>query len=231
MNILTYEDAYALGESEVGHKAFAIARLNMLGIKVPCGKIIVDYKQSDDIEDLVEDFECSSYAVRSSAVGEDSRAYSWAGCFDSYLNVKTEELENRIIKVSNSVHNIRAQIYQKLNPAAPMINKMAVLVQEYILADVSGVMFTANPINKNKHNMIIERQANSGSVVDGKGFPTTKMYTKNKISSQSIDDKTELLLLNWGLQIEMVFGCPMDIEWLRKKDKIFITQARPITNF
>lgn len=127
----------------------------------------------------------SWYAVRSSAVGEDSAANSFAGQMDSFLFVKgTAGILDSIKKCWASAYTDRALAYR--NHAALDSNsvEMGVIVQEMIDGDVSGVAFTVNPI-KNSFNEIFI----SATFGAGEGIVSGELDT-----DQFIVDKKALVL-------------------------------------
>ena len=87
------------------------------------------------------------FAVRSSAVGEDSKQASFAGQMDSYLFQKgIDSIEKSIVNCLASIYTDRAYFY-RLQKGLPLTPRGAVIVQAMIDADVSGVFFTAHPVN------------------------------------------------------------------------------------
>jgi pyruvate,water dikinase len=103
-------------------------------------------------------------SVRSSAVSEDSLKASFAGLFDTFLNVKSEQknvLEN-VKKCWASLFNDRAVIY-RIRKKVPHLEGMAVIVQEMIHAKISGVTFTIHPMNKK--SLLIEASYGIGDIV------------------------------------------------------------------
>ncbi len=90
--------------------------------------------------------EGGSYAVRSSATVEDAPERSFAGQFESVLNVRGEEaLPVAIKECWLSMFSERALVYLAREPVPFERIKMAVLVQEMVAAEFSGVAFTADP--------------------------------------------------------------------------------------
>src|SRR3989338_2537853 len=87
-------------------------------------------------------------AVRSSAVAEDLKQAS-------FLNVKGKYLVKYIKECWASFYNSRAIIYRERNKFSHAPS-MAVVIQKMINAKKSGVIFTVNPVNKNKNEIIID---------------------------------------------------------------------------
>ena len=96
-------------------------------------------------------------AVRSSATGEDQQAASFAGQYDSYLNVTGDQaLVDCVKRCWASLWNPRAVHYRKTIGSDDRQSSMAVVVQQLIAATAAGVLFTANPVSGNEHEIVIE---------------------------------------------------------------------------
>jgi len=117
-------------------------------------------------------------AVRSSAVAEDLKQASFAWQQASFLNVTGKDLIKYIKEYWASFYNSRAIIYREKNnfSHAPY---MAVVIQKMINAKKSGVIFTVNPVNKNKNEMIIESIFGLGEAIVS-GIVTPDHYVINK---------------------------------------------------
>src|SRR5690606_31019101 len=93
---------------------------------------------------------------RSSAVGEDSAAQSFAGQMDTFLFVKGDEaLIDAIKGCWASAFSDRALFYRHQNQIPVTDIRMAVIVQEMIFGEVSGVLFSANAISGNWDQTVI----------------------------------------------------------------------------
>lgn len=88
-------------------------------------------------------------SVRSSAADEDSAAHSFAGQLSSFLYVRTEEEAARRLKQCwASAFSARALVYRRENGLDFGKIAMAVILQEMIDPDISGVLFTCDPVEK-----------------------------------------------------------------------------------
>ena len=95
-------------------------------------------------------------AVRSSAVSEDGHTASFAGQQESYLNVSGgDAVLDRVRECWASFFSPRALFY-RAQKAVLADTRMAVVVQEMVQADKSGVMFTVDPIRNRRDCMVIE---------------------------------------------------------------------------
>lgn len=122
----------------------------------------------------------SSVAVRSSATFEDLETASFAGQMDTYLNICGEDdLIRSILKIyaspwGNNVAEYRAKknMFQE--------SGIAVIVQQMIKCDVSGVLFTKNPITGNCREVMINAAYGLGeAVVSGHVSPDEYICDKN----------------------------------------------------
>ncbi|MEM0440418.1 MAG: PEP/pyruvate-binding domain-containing protein [Candidatus Caldarchaeum sp.] len=135
---------------------------------------------------------CSSWgplAVRSSATLEDAPGASFAGQYDSYLGVRTEEdFLHYVKKCYASLYTDRAASYRhKLG--LPQDNvAMAVVIQKLVKARSAGVMFTLNPLNGDPSVAVIESSWGLGeAVVKGEVIPDK--YVVNKITKEIVESK------------------------------------------
>lgn len=95
-------------------------------------------------------------AVRSSAIGEDGETASFAGQQETFLNVRgADDIVRRVRDCWASFFTPRAMFY-RMQKGSLAETRMAVVVQEMIPADKSGVMFTVDPVQKVRGHMVIE---------------------------------------------------------------------------
>ena len=108
-------------------------------------------------------------AVRSSATAEDLASASFAGQQETYLNVRgTEALAAAVIDCWASLWTARAMAYRAREGIDPDEVRLAVVVQQMVEAEAAGVMFTANPANGRRDQIVISAAWGLGeSVVSG----------------------------------------------------------------
>ncbi len=95
-------------------------------------------------------------AVRSSATAEDLPEASFAGQQETYLNIRGVEAVLEAVKNCwASLWTARAIAYRRWQGIGPEAVALAVVVQELVLADAAGVLFTANPINGRRDEMML----------------------------------------------------------------------------
>lgn len=186
------------------------------------------------------------FATRSSSIVEDVSRASFAGLYDTFLQIDSDkEILESVKKCWQSAFGFRALVYMKnLEFKIKQIKDiaMAILIQEMINSKFSGVMFTVNPVTGDPSKVLIEYSIDPNkSVVSGEKTPNSVLVDKitNEISQYRILDmelekRYIYQLTNLGKQIELYFGCYQDIEWIISEDSCFqddiiILQARPET--
>lgn len=126
-------------------------------------------------------------AVRSSAVGEDGADASFAGQHDTYLNVVGEEaVADAIVRCWASINNPHALEYRRQKGLPLDGLRVAVLVQQLVPADVSAVVFGANPVTGILDEVTINASWGLGeSIVGGTVTPDTFVVRKDALTVQS----------------------------------------------
>jgi len=213
-----------ISTGDYGCKAFWINWLFSNGYNVPKSIFIPVVKNinefNKDIPDL-SDFE--RLAIRSSSSVEDNFLKSNAGIFLSFLNIKPQD----------ALSNIMVIIEDALKKSNEPIG---VILQEMIDPLYSGVIFSSNPTNASKNEIIL-------SIISGVGDKLLSGYVCGqdiliKIKNEEyIFDNYEfndiiIDLCRISKKIEKELNFPVDIEWAMDKNssKLYILQCRPITN-
>lgn len=197
-------------------------------------------------------------AVRSSATAEDLPEASFAGQQETYLNVKGwREVVKSVQKCWASLFESRAIFYRSEKGFSHFKVGIAVPVQLMVQSQVSGIMFTVNPLTNNRDEISIEAAWGLGQpVVSGEVTPDQYLVNKNtwqitykhiskqtwqmtlagniKVSRdfqevQKLTDSKILELAKIGALIEKHYNHPQDIEWGMEGKKLYIVQSRPIT--
>lgn len=178
------------------------------------------------------------YAVRSSGSKEDLAEYSFAGQYDTFLNVGKSGLEEKILACYKSMFSEVLLQYVAGKNIDPASMKMSVVVQEMVDAVCSGICFTVDPVNGYDREMVIEVSEGLGeNIVSGKTKP--EQYRYNWYDRKPLDTEGDHGFLakekvtEYGdtfAQIQQFFGYPCDIEFAIKDDVLYILQARKITS-
>ncbi|MDZ8119300.1 PEP/pyruvate-binding domain-containing protein [Pontiella agarivorans] len=257
---------------QVGGKAVNLAKLMQAGLPVPDGFVItadafrtsadglVSSALADEIRTALAGLNGRRFAVRSSATAEDMAGASMAGQYDTFLNVQTaEEVIAAVEKCWSSVRSSRTEVYLSeygidLNEVA-----MAVVVQQQVSAEVAGVLFTVDPQNGSRENMLIEATWGLGEMlVSGEVQPDVICVSADadRVLSYDVAEKKYAIypggsgieavpealrkqaclkfeqiarLRELGCRAEAHFGAPQDIEWAVEEGVVLMLQARPIT--
>lgn len=211
--------------------------LRELKRKIKMGEFPKDLEKKIKKEILVNQF--ASLAVRSSATSEDLAFASFAGQFESYLNVKPERVFPSIKTCWSSLYEQRVLSYTLYHQIPMYKIKMAVLVQEMVKAQKGGVIFTKDILRDNERVMVIEAAKGLGfRVVGGTTVPDRYIVEKSdlKIIGQKLKSQKPVLLekeiftlASIGVLVENFYQTPQDIEWAIKEEKIYLLQTRPLT--
>lgn len=178
--------------------------------------------------------ENKEYAVRSSGVDEDNKDASFAGMMSSYLSIKTESLITYIKKTYLSAYSKRALNYRHQNDISNMNIKMAVIVQEMVDADVSGVLFTINPITNNPDEFLISVIEGLGErLVSGEENSIDYIVNAGNIEGNNpLLTKNEIMeIVNLGYGVLRDSNTFQDIEFCIKDKKLYFLQTRTIVPY
>ena len=122
--------------------------------------------QNEIVHRLAEYGEHGEYAVRSSATAEDLPSASFAGQQDTYLNIKgSQEILHAVRRCWASLFTERAAVYRSQNGFAHGSVFLAVIVQRMIFPQVSGILFTADPVSSNRKMLSIDASYGLGEAL------------------------------------------------------------------
>jgi rifampicin phosphotransferase len=163
-------------------------------------------------------------AVRSSATAEDLPELSFAGQQDTYLNIRGVAMVLDAVKRCwASLWTARAIEYRMRHQIASEEVSLAVVVQELVPAEVAGILFTANPVNGARDQLMINAAWGLGeAIVGGLVTPDTFIISRadGTVASQEIHNKDVMTVrTNEGTREEPV---PRD---QRSKEALSSTQA------
>lgn len=251
----------------MGGKAYNLARLEEFNIKVPDWTVLSD----DDIEKCTDheleekvrkyfggSVHKMSFAVRSSASCEDGDEHSFAGLFESQLNISFQNIAKVIRQIHSSKKSNRIQSYLTAKNIDEEVH-LNVIVQELLNPDVAGVAFGQHPFKIASKAKVINAVYGLGqALVDGTVNADTYEIENGKIESkiahkhlelissledglveQALDEekankaclsKNEILQVVEILDLlALNFDCPQDIEFAFKNGQFYLLQTRPIT--
>lgn len=140
-----------------------------------------------------------SVAVRSSAIDEDGRFASFAGQYETYLNlVGDAAVAQAVLRCWHSTRSERVAEYRVRYGLALDSIEMAVLVQQLVPADSSAVIFSANPVTRNRQQVVINASWGLGeSIVGGTVTPDTYVIDRRdlSVSQATISQKERMTVL------------------------------------
>jgi pyruvate,water dikinase len=224
-----------------GNKAATLSVLRRDGFQVPQGLVVSADAliPADDelpaairaaLKTVPEVLGPGPWAVRSSSTAEDSGQASFAGQFETVLNVDSHGLEEAVLRCRRSVRAERVAVYRGGKDAG----SMAVLIQPMIVADAAGVAFTTDPVS-GKHDTVIEAVEGLGERLVS-GIATPERWTVREDGSiqappaaTALDRDQATAVSELARKVEQHQGRPQDIEWAISGGSLWLLQARPIT--
>ncbi len=224
--------------AEVGGKAAGLGELFAASAQVPSGIVLtaeVGALAADERAELVRaaaaDLGAGPFAVRSSAVGEDGSEHSYAGMFESVLDVTPDGLVAAAERCLASAHAGRVAGYQPSGNG-----HMAVIIQQMVAPAAAGVALTADPINGDRRTSVVTAVRGladrlvSGEAQGDEWIVTDDGATPRHRPEQAIDKRQAMLVATEARRIANERGQPQDVEWAIDADgALWIVQARPMT--
>lgn len=191
-----------------------------------------------------------TFAVRSTFEGEDTGDSSFAGQFDTLLDVPRAEVASAVEQVRKSyeketIRAYREALLRKSGEAPSVVPEdhasrtAPVLVQEMLHPDMAGVAFSSNPTGLLNEIVLVVGEGLGDAVVEDRADTTTYYYNKDdalyyyETQGASPTLETGVLENLWDLvkRVEELYGRPMDIEYAVCGTEVYLLQARPITTF
>ena len=164
-------------------------------------------------------------AVRSSGLNEDGAETSYAGVFESVLNVDAEGLPEALERVRASLSSQITNAY-----SGSQIEKGGILVQTMVAAEFAGVLFTEHPASTGC--CLIELVTGTGEQLVS-ATVTPESYSFGRATGRLLGSSKPPIdlkpLIELGRRVEALFGRPQDIEWVFERGQFRLVQARNIT--
>jgi rifampicin phosphotransferase len=248
----------APAQALLGTKAASLARLAAASFPVPAGVVVTPAAAADWDQTRVRlqraaeqlaDRQGQRFAVRSSAAAEDLAGASFAGQYETVLDVGLDELPQAVQQVWDSAVSARVSAYRQTHhpegSAAQTLNPpgsgMAVLVQGMVAADAAGVAFTANPLTGALDEVVITAVRGLGAPLVA-GHATGEEWvvrgeqaTRTRSTEPLISADQARQVANLARRVQAHLGGPQDLEWAVSTDPsdaeggLWLLQARPIT--
>ena len=258
LDALVKETIPAAREADPVEKSRLLASLRDA---ITTGVLPVEFRKL--VEQSFQQLDARRIAVRSSSTVEDLPGLSFAGLYDTLL-LKGDVWTclDAVKKCWASLWTERAFDYREKNRVDHINAGMCVIVQKMVPAEVSGVVFTRDPVSGVANRIVVEASFGLGeAIVSGKVTPDHFVLERDKLrvvertvnrkaiemvlteqwgvkewpveeerqQQPAIDDALALRVAELALKVEHAFGCPLDIEWARAGNDVFLLQARPIT--
>jgi rifampicin phosphotransferase len=228
----------------VGSKAGALAELSAAGFAVPPGFVVTQAALADPALDervaaAAGRLGGERFAVRSSAAAEDLPDASYAGLYETYLDVTPAGLGEAVRRCFAAAGTERVHLYRDRWGGGS--GPMAVLVQAMVSPVAAGVAFTAHPVTGDPHQAIV-------TAVAGLGDPLVSGETTGEEWTVATDGEPQrtrhgpgpgpvLTAAQAGAvaalarQVAERYRRPQDIEWaIDGEHRLWLLQARPMTS-
>lgn len=227
-------------DGRYGGKALGLAELAAAGFDVPAAFVIANASVEGLPDGLRERYERLAagrpVAVRSSAAGEDGDESSFAGQYESVLDVVGYDAFLAAVRhCVDSTTSERATAYQA---EAGVTGAMHLVVQEMVPARAAGVVFTADPTSARRDLAVVDAVAGIGeALVDGStasdhyevGLSGT--IVDRQVPGEPVLSEAQVAEIASGARrAAALWGRPLDLEWaIDATGKLRWLQARPIT--
>jgi|GEM_PF-6701398 len=252
--LITFSELHAYSSQQIRHyfggKALGLYEAHQIGITIPSTWMLsaelhdqflktqppLELKAfqkaatvfiQEHLGHVLQPLEEGSYATRSSCQLEDSAHHSFAGIFETCLNVQKKDLPQAIACVWSSPLQEKAKSYSSTS------SLMGILIQPMIEAKYAGICFTKHPSPKtlyDNHSLVIEYAPTSGEkVVQGEVIPFRLSGMADVLSFAS-ENEWMNALLKAIFELKKRYHHEADIEFaIDRKDQFYLLQQRPIS--
>ena len=226
---------------QVGGKAANLGELLAAGFAVPDGFVLpadalglpVEARASL-LREGARDLGAGPFAVRSSGISEDGAEQSFAGMYESVLDVPADAVAMAADRVLASARAGRVADYG--HAPEDRDKGIAVIVQRMIQPIAAGVALTADPINGDRHSTIVTAVRGTGDrLVSGTALGDEWVVqggtaTARRQPERAIDRRQAAQIAEQARRIEADRRAPQDVEWaIDGQGALWIVQARPMT--
>jgi phosphohistidine swiveling domain-containing protein len=246
----------------LGTKAASLARLTGAGFPVPPGVVVTAAAAANWDQALARLHAVAAelgggrgqrFAVRSSATAEDLADASYAGQYETVLNVGLDELPDAVRRVVDSAATARVAAYRQAHPQPAPADPsgagggMAVLVQVMVPADAAGVAFTANPLTGDRDEVVISavrglgERLVAGQATGDQWIVRDAQARRTRATERAISADQARQIATLARRVQAHLGSPQDLEWAittdpagsdgadRVEGGLWLLQARPMT--
>lgn len=227
--------------AEVGGKAAGLGELIAVGARVPDGVVLTTVAAemtANEREPLLRaaanDLGAGPFAVRSSGVSEDGAEASFAGMYETVLNVLAHDLAAATERSISSAAMPHVAAYTSASNS--QAGRLAVIIQRMVAPAAAGVVLTADPISGDRRSTVISAVRGIGDrLVSGEAIGDEWIVeggdaTPRRQPEHALDRRQAIQVASEARRIAAARGAPQDIEWAIDADgQLWILQARPMT--
>jgi pyruvate,water dikinase len=230
-----------LKADETGNKANSLIFLHHYGFNIPLTYFVTTgayerYRAGEETihESLKKELEglpARTWAVRSSTSAEDSHEYSFAGQFQTVINVSgTEEIMAAVRKVWDSARILDDNDYIRRTGVSAI--RCGVIIQEMIPAKLAGVSFSRNPMT-NQNETVIEAVEGAGEELVQKGITPMRWRIMRSTVLEGNEHHPMIEVIRRiaadTAKLKRYYGRHIDIEWVHDGKQLYYLQLRQIT--
>lgn len=237
------------GVPEVGGKAAALARLAKAGFDVPAWFVVTSGAAAHGTSAIAGEVAAAlmrltpdgaRVAVRSSAAEEDGTGHSFAGQFETYLDVDHADVGARIAAVWRSASAPRVEAYRREHGFHGQAPAPAAIVQRMLAPDAAGVAFSSDPVSGRRTVAVVAAVPGLGDALVS-GETDADSYTVDRDgavevrglrqggAARVLTDAQVAAIADLARRVAAFDGRPQDIEWAIAGGRLHLLQARPIT--
>ena len=241
--LVRLSEADAADTTRFGGKAATLARFTASGFRVPAGFIVTAAAMDelgDGLDSALQRAATQSgpgpFAVRSSAVAEDLADASYAGLYETFLNVAPGRLAGAVRRCFAAAHAPRVTAYHANRGPAELDAGMAVLVQQMIDPVAAGVAFTANPVTGARDECVVTAVPGlaeplvSGDAIGQEWVVRGGEARCTRSDRDAIDAEQARAVAALAARVAAAARAPQDIEWaIDRQGILFLIQARAMT--
>ena len=240
--VIKLSDAGSADRAAVGGKAGVLGELIAAGLPVPPGLVVTAAALDVDgweisLLEIARGLGVERFAVRSSGAAEDLPDASYAGLYETYLNVTAQGLGEAVRRCFAAASSERVSAYHQRHGGDEAA--MAVLVQAMVDPVAAGVAFTAHPVTGDRDQTVVTAVPGLGeSLVSGEAVGEEWTVTaRDARMSRPMPTAQRVLaagqaqaVADLADQVAARYERPQDIEWAIDRDgRLWLLQARPMT--
>ena len=230
-----------LKSDETGNKANSLIFLHRYGFNIPVSFLVTTRAHErylregqavlDELRREVEGLPEAIYVVRSSTSAEDSKDFSYAGQFQTLINVTgTEDILRAVREVWDSASLLSDNEYLKRTGITKI--KCGVIIQQMISSKLAGVSFSRNPVT-NQNEIVIEAVEGLGEELVQKGITPLRWRIRKDIVVEGNEHHHFFSVIRQvatdTARLKRYYGQHADIEWAYDGHKLYYLQLRQIT--